>query len=171
MARSRYVITEPNRPHFLTCTVVEWLPVFTRPQAVQILLDSWSWLRSHEGLRLYGYVVLENHLHFIAQAERLDQCVSRFKSFTARRIIDHLQERNSKHLLDRLHFVRRLHKGRSGLSALAGRNPCGVDIQRGDDAREVGVHPRQSGETGLRRAAGTLALFQRRALCGAGRGD
>ncbi|GAB4290868.1 MAG: hypothetical protein Kow0096_04700 [Thiohalomonadaceae bacterium] len=110
MARSRYVITEPNRPHFLTCTVVEWLPVFTRPQAVQIILDSWSWLRSHEGLQLHGYVVLENHVHFVAQAERLDRCVSRFKSFTARRIIDHLQERNSEHLLDRLHFVKRLHK-------------------------------------------------------------
>jgi hypothetical protein len=29
--------------------------------------------------------MLENHLHFIAQAERLDLCPSRFKSFTARR--------------------------------------------------------------------------------------
>ena len=29
MSRSRYVITEPDKPHFLTCTVVEWLPVFT----------------------------------------------------------------------------------------------------------------------------------------------
>jgi putative transposase len=28
MARSRYVITEPDKPHFLTCTVMEWLPVF-----------------------------------------------------------------------------------------------------------------------------------------------
>ncbi len=26
--KSRYVITEPNRPHLLTYTVKEWLPVF-----------------------------------------------------------------------------------------------------------------------------------------------
>lgn len=110
MARSRYVITEPDRPHFLTCTVVEWLPVFTRPEAVQIVLDAWRWLREHEGLRLYGYVVLENHLHFIAHSERLDHCISRFKSYTVRQIIDHLRQRRMESLLARLRFAKRLHK-------------------------------------------------------------
>ena len=41
MARSRYRILEADKPHFLTCTVLEWLPVFTRPDAVQIL--SWRY--------------------------------------------------------------------------------------------------------------------------------
>ena len=63
MARSRYVITEPDKPHFLTCTVVEWLPVFTRPECVEIILNSWRYLQQHEEFKLYGYVVLENHLH------------------------------------------------------------------------------------------------------------
>jgi len=63
LGRSRYVITERDQPHFLTCTVVEWLPVFTRPEAVQIILDSWSYQRQHEGLKLFGYVILENHLN------------------------------------------------------------------------------------------------------------
>ena len=73
MARSRYVITEPDKPHFLTCTVMEWLPVFSRPEAVGILLGSWRYQREQEGLRLYGYVVMENHIHFLAQAEKLDK--------------------------------------------------------------------------------------------------
>ena len=34
----------------MTCTVVEWLPVFTRPDAVQFLLDSWTHLRQHDFL-------------------------------------------------------------------------------------------------------------------------
>ena len=110
MGRSRYAITEPDKPHFLTCTVVEWLHVFTRPEVVQILLDCWSHQREHEGLRLYGYVILENHLHFIAQAERLDKCVSSFKSFTARRIIDHLQAHRVEHLLTRLRSAKLAHK-------------------------------------------------------------
>jgi hypothetical protein len=29
MGRSRYTITEADKPHFMTCTVMEWLPVFT----------------------------------------------------------------------------------------------------------------------------------------------
>ncbi len=51
MSRSRYVILEPDKPHFLTCTVVEWLPVFTRPDAVQFLLDRWTNLRQHDGFQ------------------------------------------------------------------------------------------------------------------------
>ena len=111
MGRSRYVITEPDKPHFLTCTVVEWLPVFTRPDAVAILLDAWSHQRAHAGLRLYGYVVLENHLHFVAQAPRLDKCLASFKSFTAARLIDLLQARGAEHLLSRLRFAKKAHKG------------------------------------------------------------
>ncbi len=110
MARSRYVILEPDKPHFLTCTVVEWLPIFTRPDAVQILLDSWSHQRTHDGLRLYGYVILENHLHFVAQAPRLDRCVSSFKSFTAGRLIALLETYRAERLLTRLRFAKRAHK-------------------------------------------------------------
>ena len=42
MERSRFRFGEPGSPHFLTCTVVGWLPVFTRPDTVQIVLDSWQ---------------------------------------------------------------------------------------------------------------------------------
>jgi len=110
MARSRYIITEPDQPHFLTCTVMEWLPVFSRPETVGILLDSWRFLREQQGLRLYGYVVLENHTHFVAQAERLDKCLDGFKSFTAKRIISQLEEQQAEYLLARLRFSKRAHK-------------------------------------------------------------
>jgi putative transposase len=101
MARSRYIITEPDKPHFLTCTVVEWLPVFTRPEAVDILLDSWRHQRRHAGLELFGWVVLENHLHYVARAPRLDKCVASFKSFTAARLIGLLEQRRAEPLLKR----------------------------------------------------------------------
>jgi REP element-mobilizing transposase RayT len=110
MGRSHYVITDPAAPHFLTCTVMEWLPVFTRPDTVQIVLNSWLYLREHEGMRLYGYVILENHLHFVAHSERLDLCVRHFKSFTARRIIDHLAAHSEEHLLARLRSAKQAHK-------------------------------------------------------------
>ena len=77
MSRSRYRFAEPHLPHFLTCTVVEWLPVFTRPEAAQILFDTWTYQQSHDDLRLYGFVVLENHLHVVAQAPNLPDSMSR----------------------------------------------------------------------------------------------
>ncbi|EPM68267.1 hypothetical protein A584_18612 [Pseudomonas syringae pv. theae ICMP 3923] len=110
MGRSRYTITEPEKPHVLTCTVVEWLPLFTRPVLVDILLNAWRYQQANQGLQLFGYVVLENHLHFVAQAPALDKCVSSFKSFTARQIIEALENANAESTLERLRFVKRLHK-------------------------------------------------------------
>jgi putative transposase len=110
MGRSRYVITEPDKPHFLTCTIVEWLPVFTRPETVDILLDCWRYQREKQGLKFYGYVVLENHCHFVAQSENLSKSVISFKSFTARKIIDTLTKNNVEMLLKHLRFAKSAHK-------------------------------------------------------------
>ena len=66
MPRSRYHIINGQSPHFLTATVNHWLPVFTRPDTVNIVLDSWRYLQRETGFKLYGYVILENHLHLIA---------------------------------------------------------------------------------------------------------
>ena len=37
MGRSRYKIYEPTHPHFVTCTVLNWLPIFTRKESVEIV--------------------------------------------------------------------------------------------------------------------------------------
>jgi REP element-mobilizing transposase RayT len=84
--------------------------VFTRPDAVQILLDSWTHQRQYDGLRLFGYVILENHLHFLAQAPHLDKCVSSFKSYTAARLIELLEACQVERLLARLRFAKKAHK-------------------------------------------------------------
>ena len=110
MGRSRYLITKPDAPHFLACTVVEWLPVFTRPEAVAILLNSWAYLREHSDFRLYGYVVLENHLHLVAQAPRLDKCIASFKAFTAVKLIELLTRHRATTLLKRLNEAKPVHK-------------------------------------------------------------
>jgi len=55
-------------------------------------------------------VILESHLHFIAQAPEIDKCVVSFKAYTARRIIDHLQRQQAERLLHRLHFAKAAHK-------------------------------------------------------------
>nr|WP_208596347.1 hypothetical protein [Desulfovermiculus halophilus] len=90
--------------------MVEWLPVFSQPEAVHIILDSWNYLRKNAGLQLYGYVILENHLHFIASSSNLDKDVYRFKSYTARHIVDHLITTQRMGLLNLLRFGRKNHK-------------------------------------------------------------
>ena len=47
VGRTRYRFGDHSFPHFLTCTVVVSLPDFTRPDTVQILLDSRKFLQDH----------------------------------------------------------------------------------------------------------------------------
>ncbi|MGZ5008812.1 MAG: hypothetical protein ACXV8W_12960 [Methylobacter sp.] len=65
--------------------------MFTRPETVNIVLDSWHFLQRDSGFQLYGYVILENHLHLIAASEDLSRDMQRFKSYTAKQIIAHLE--------------------------------------------------------------------------------
>jgi REP element-mobilizing transposase RayT len=110
MSRTRYRFAEDRQPHFLTSSIVAWLPVFSRPETVQIVLDSWRFLQEQQRLILYGFVILENHLHWIASADDLAKEVGDFKSYTARRIIDYLQERRASVLLQELEFYKARHK-------------------------------------------------------------
>ncbi|OAI40479.1 transposase [Planctomycetaceae bacterium SCGC AG-212-D15] len=110
MSRSRYRIFETHYPYFMTSTIVGWLPIFTRPEAVNIILESWRFLQAKRGLTIYGYVILENHLHWIACSENLSADVGDSKSFTARQIIDFLQTRGEVSLLEQLSFFCARHK-------------------------------------------------------------
>jgi len=102
MTRSRYRIFETEYPYFMTCTIVGWLPIFTRPSAVNIVLDSWRYLQRKREFKLLAYVILENHLHIIARAPELADVMQRFKSFTALRIIELLESHGEEMLLSQL---------------------------------------------------------------------
>ena len=110
MGRSRYRIGDPRAPHFLTCTVLNWMPLFTRPQTVNIILDALRHRQAQNNWQVYGYVILENHMHLIVQTENLAEELPRFKSYTARTLIDYLQESHAEHLLQQLAFFRKQHK-------------------------------------------------------------
>lgn len=110
MGRSRYGFGDPEAPHFMTCTTLSWTPIFTRPETVEIILDSIRFLQRESSLKVYGYVILENHMHWIAQSGNLPTDVKRFKSFTARKIVDYLEELHVRGVLDKLAYGRKRHK-------------------------------------------------------------
>ena len=93
----------------MTCTMLHWIPVFTRRETVLILLDSLAYL-IRDGLKLYAYVILENHLHLIARSDQVDRDMARFKSYTAKKLIRFLGENNVKTILDQLAFYKKAHK-------------------------------------------------------------
>ena len=89
--RSRYTIREPGIPYFITCTVVNWIPLFTRKPYFDVLLDSLQFCRHHKGLKLYAYVILDNHLHLVVAGDKMAEVIRDFKSYTAKGIIARLE--------------------------------------------------------------------------------
>jgi REP element-mobilizing transposase RayT len=110
MARSRYKIFEDQYPHFFTSTIVNWIPIFGSRPIAQIILDSLQFLQDNDRLIVHAYVIMENHLHIIASSENLSKEIGNFRSFTARKIIDFLNERNAKNVLKQLAYYKLRHK-------------------------------------------------------------
>ncbi len=113
MTRTRYKIYETEYPYFITSTINSWLPVFTRQEAADIIFDSWRHLQRERELKLFAYVILENHLHMIVSAPELPKVMQNFKSWTARQLIDLLKQRGAATLLRQLKATMLNHKMQS----------------------------------------------------------
>ncbi len=94
----------------MTCTILNWLPIFTRKESVEILLDSLKYLQKKENLKLYAYVILENHIHLIVQSDDVAKSMRHFKSFTAKALLNLLQKENAQTLLKQFQFYKKSHK-------------------------------------------------------------
>ena len=108
--RSRYRVNEPRFAHFITSSIVEWIPIFSSSGCCDILVESLRFCREHKALQLHAWVILPTHLHAIVSAPDLSGVIADFKKFTARRILERLDEKRCDWLLNQLSYYRAAHK-------------------------------------------------------------
>ena len=92
MPRSSFKVLDSAYPHFVTSSIVNWIPLFRNPDLSEIVLNSLRYLQRQHILILYGYVIMEDHIHLIIEADDVSKTMRSFKSYTARKIIDHLMQ-------------------------------------------------------------------------------
>jgi len=51
--RTRYRVHELDHAHFITATIVEWLPVFNSAACCDIVMRSLEFCRQNKGLKIY----------------------------------------------------------------------------------------------------------------------
>ena len=124
--RTRYQIHEHDKPHFITATIVEWLPVFTSTAPCDIIVRSLEYCRRNKGLKIYAWVILDNHLHAILAAPGLAGILRDIKSFTARQILEELQTGNRDWILNQLRYYRAAHKAQEYQVWLEGFHPQAI---------------------------------------------
>ena len=92
-----YRIHDQHGTYFITCTVHQWVNVFTRTEYIDILLDSLKFCQTNKGLLIFGWVIMSNHIHLIVgtKKEKLSDIIRDFKKFTASKVVQAI-ETNSK---------------------------------------------------------------------------
>ena len=89
--RHKYKFRNQEGMFFITFGVVRWVDVFTRDIYREILIDSIKHCQIEKGLILHGYVIMTNHVHFIASAKPgffLSNIMRDLKKFTSVNIIN-----------------------------------------------------------------------------------
>ena len=85
-----YTIKNQEGQYFITCTVNQWIDVFTRDLYREIVLDSIRYCQQNKGLEVYAWVLMSNHIHMIvgSNENKLSDIIRDFKKFTATKIVE-----------------------------------------------------------------------------------
>ncbi|MFC1569201.1 transposase [bacterium] len=111
IGRSRYqYYSDYAGPYYLTCTTIQWMALFGIPDITKNLIDSLSFMIEHDRIELHGFVVMEHHLHLVASGRLLSKETGIFKSYTARMIIDYLEQHHYTTILKQMRFFKKQHK-------------------------------------------------------------
>ncbi len=108
--RSSYKIVDSDGIYFVSSTIVEWIPIFTQENYFNIITDSLNFCKLKKDLKIYFYVIMDNHFHLIVKHPELSDVMRSLKGFTADKILDELHKDRYKWKLDLLKYYRKKHK-------------------------------------------------------------
>lgn len=97
--RSRNKIYNTSGVYFITSTVVDWLEVFDSDNAFQILADCINFNIQNKDFKVHAYVLMKNHFHMICSGENISNAIGSIKSFSAKKMIEKLQDEKKEAIL------------------------------------------------------------------------
>ena len=57
--------TELNEVYFWTITIKDWIHLLKTDEYKMVIINSLQWLIEKELVRIYGYVIMPNHIHLL----------------------------------------------------------------------------------------------------------
>ncbi|MBL8077364.1 MAG: transposase [Anaerolineales bacterium] len=91
----------PDYLYFATTSTKQHIHIFKHEAIIRIILDSWHFLHTDGRMKLFAYVVMPTHVHFIgkfSQEHPLSDVIRDFKRHTARQIIRQIQVKENDEL-------------------------------------------------------------------------
>lgn len=81
-----------DKIYFVTFTVHNWYYLFDRHHRFEILEDSFVFSQKNKGLKIFGFVFMLNHLHFIGTAPDMIAVIRDMKTFLAKALKKNVAE-------------------------------------------------------------------------------
>jgi REP element-mobilizing transposase RayT len=84
-----------HHTEFLTATILRWQNLLIDDKCRQIILDSLAWLSKEGRCKVYGFVIMPNHIHLIWKIKdgyARQEVQAAFLSFTAHEFKKHLSD-------------------------------------------------------------------------------
>ena len=90
---SEFRTLNSDRPFFITLTVVGWIDVFTSSEYCDEVIKNLEFCQKNKDLKVYAYCIMSNHIHLIVANDggRLSDILRDFKSYTAKKILEMVQ--------------------------------------------------------------------------------
>jgi len=89
--------TELNEVYFWTITINKWQHMLKRDENKMIIMNSLQWLVQSELVKIYGYVVMPNHIHLMWEQLKMNGKEfpkNSFEKFTAKTFINNMKASN-----------------------------------------------------------------------------
>ncbi len=92
----KYKVRNLEGVYFITCTVIDWVDLLTRPDYKQVIIDSLKHCQKKKGLQVHAFVIMSNHFHAILSSTEtpLNDIVRDIKKFTSKEFIKTISEIN-----------------------------------------------------------------------------
>ncbi|MEZ5001577.1 MAG: transposase [Chitinophagales bacterium] len=90
MFRHGYQIRNQSAHYFLTFQIVGWIDIFSRKEYRDIVVDSFNFCHKTKGLKIYGWVIMSNHIHCILSSPegKLSDTIRDLKRHTSKFILE-----------------------------------------------------------------------------------
>jgi len=110
--RSSYKFSKDAKElYFVTFTIVEWIPLFTKSKYCDIVIKNLEFYRKNQGLKVHYLVIMPDHVHLILSSQNnLSDTVRNMKSYMARELIDNLKFDKRKWVLNSFKYYKKKSK-------------------------------------------------------------
>lgn len=109
--RSRYIFLKSGAVYFVTFSIQHKIPIFTNKSYFDLIISNFEFCRSNNNLRVFYYVIMDNHIHLICHSEKdLSELIRCMKSYMAKEIIKLLKVDSRTWILDLLKLYKKDYK-------------------------------------------------------------